>query len=242
MNSERGTSNAKPGTRTPAVRSVLTSTHGRVLTQDAADALSPRLLVVFHGYAQSAEIALADAAAIPGVAEHWHVVAIQALHRFYAKDERVVASWMTRQDRDEAIADNVAYVDRVVAGEIARRVNRGPVRTSDRHPLVFLGFSQGASMAYRAALLGQHPAAGVVALGGDIPPEVRDAGEAARQPWPSVLIGAGTHDAWFAGRLGEDAAFLQSRRIPHEVCRFDGGHEWTGEFRSMVGRWLDALA
>ena len=219
-------------------RSVVTSTHGRILVQDAADSLSPHLLVVFHGYAQSAEVALMDVAAIPGVAAQWRVVAVQALHRFYGKDERVVASWMTRQDRDEAVADNVAYVDRVVAEEIGRR----PVRALDRHRVVFLGFSQGAAMAYRAAVLGQHPAAGVVALGGDIPPEVKDAARW-RQPCPPVLIGAGVREQWYTpDKASADSAFLVSQGVKPEVCRFDGGHEWTDEFRSAVGRWLGTLA
>ena len=50
-----------------------------------------------HGYAQNAEIMLEDARRIPGVAE-WRVASIEALHLFYARDQVVVASWMTRQD------------------------------------------------------------------------------------------------------------------------------------------------
>jgi predicted esterase len=220
------------------IRTVPTPIHGRVLIQDAADSLSPRLLVVFHGYAQSAEVALMDVSPIPGVAEQWHVVAIQGLHRFYGKDERVVASWMTRQDRDEAIADNVAYVDRVIAEEGARRAAAGSVR----HRIVFLGFSQGASMAYRAAMLGAHQAAGVVALAGDIPPEVKDPARR-RQPCPSVLIGAGVREHWYTpDKVSADTAFVVSQGVTPEVCRFDGGHEWTDEFRAAVGRWLGALA
>ena len=45
-------------------------------------------------------------------------------------------------------------------------------------------------MAYRAAVLGRHPAAGVIALGGDIPPEVRARAETGRRD--SALAG-GTH-------------------------------------------------
>lgn len=225
-------------------RTVLTSTHGRVLVQDAADSLSPDLLVVFHGYAQSAEVALMDVSSIPGVAERWRVVAIQALHRFYAKDERVVASWMTRQDRDEAVADNVAYVDRVVAEEIAQQVpdDRRPVRASARPRVVFLGFSQGASMAYRAAVLGRHRAAGVIALAGDIPPEVKQPA-AARQPWPRVLIGAGDQEHWYtADKVSADSAFLVTQGVKPDICRFNGGHEWTNEFRAAAGQWLGTLA
>ena len=38
--------------------------------------------------------------------------------------------------------------------------------------LVYAGFSQGASMAFRAAMSGGKACDGVVALGGDIPPEL----------------------------------------------------------------------
>jgi predicted esterase len=150
------------------------------------------------------------------------------LHRFYARgDQAVVASWMTLQDRDVAIADNIAYVDRAVdaAGGGEARV------------IVFVGFSQGVAMAYRAALFGRWPAAGVLALGGDIPP---DAQVGISRAWPRVLLGAGAKDTWYDnGKLAADEAFLTSRGIPHDIVRYDGGHEWTDEFRLAAGRWLE---
>ena len=95
---------------------VETPTHGRVLVEDSADPSSRRLLVVFHGYAQSADDILSEVRQIPGVSG-WRVAAVQALHRFYARDrQKTVASWMTREDRELAIADNVTYVDRVIDG------------------------------------------------------------------------------------------------------------------------------
>lgn len=209
---------------------VETVTHGLVLVDEPQGPYSGRVLVACHGYAQTAEIMLEDARRIPGVKEGWRVVSVQALHRFYARsDQSVVASWMTRQDRELAIADNVAYLDRAVdvAGGAAARI------------LVFLGFSQGAAMAYRAALRGRYPAAGIVALGGDIPPDTEL--KTARR-WPPVLLGAGTRDIWYtAERASADEQYLASRAIPHEIVRFDGGHEWTAEFRDAAGRWLDAL-
>ena len=100
---------------------------------------------------------------IPNASE-WLLVAVQALHPFYTKNERIVASWMTRLDRELAIADNVRYVAAVVE---AVRDELG-LETS---PIVFAGFSQGVAMAYRAAAA--IPAAGVIALAGDVPPTSR---------------------------------------------------------------------
>ena len=88
-------------------------THGRYLVREGP---SQRLLVGFHGYAESAEAHMAELQKIRG-SESWTLVAVQALNRFYAR-ERIVANWMTSQDRELAIEDNIAYV----------RANLPPVR------------------------------------------------------------------------------------------------------------------
>ncbi len=175
---------------------------------------------------------------IPG-AERWRLISVQALHRFYTRnDQAVVASWTTRQDRELAIADNIEYVNRAVATVVAERSNSEPTNPNSELRVVFLGFSQGASMAARAALRGSHRAAGLVMLGGDIPPDVR---ELANATWPPVLIGCGTQDTWYAKHLDSDLEFLRGRGVRHELVRFDGGHEFTDEFRRRVGSWLVGL-
>ena len=137
-------------------------------------------LVAFHGYGQSSDDILSEVQRIPGASE-WQIVAIQGLHRFYTRtDQQVVASWMTRQDRELAIADNIQYVDRVL-DRIA--LENGTPAAPASPKLVFLGFSQGVAMAYRAALRGRHRAAGIVALAGEIPPELRSGSpDCMRQP------------------------------------------------------------
>lgn len=201
--------------------------HGRVLIERAEDPLGA--LVGFHGYAQTAEDMMAELQQIPG-ADRWTKVSIQALHPFYIRgDSKVVASWMTRQDRELAIADNIAYVHKALEH----------VHTQ-HSALVYLGFSQGAAMAYRAALHSPHPVSGIVALGGDIPPELK---EDESLTWPPVLVGVGDREEWYAGeKLDTDLAFLTGRTIPHQIVRFDGGHEWTDEFRSAVGTFIASLA
>jgi predicted esterase len=208
-----------------------TITHGRVLVEDAADSSLRRgTLVVFHGYGQSAEDMLGEVCRIAG-ASAWTIVAVQALHRFYTRDnQRVIASWMTRQDRELAIADNVEYVDRALA------------EVGIEAPVVFFGFSQGVAMAFRAALVGRQEAAGIVALAGDIPPELKEPGVTARR-WPPVFIATGSRDTWFTpARLAGEVSFLESRQVPHEALVFEGGHEWTDTFREAAGAWLERLA
>lgn len=208
--------------------SIETTTHGRVLVQDASVSPPAGLIVAFHGYGRAADDELDEIGKIAGI-ERWTVASAQALHRFYTRgDQKVIASWMTRQDREVAIADNVAYVDRVVDAI-------GPAR-----PLVFAGFSQGAAMAYRAAMLGKHRATGVIALGGDIPPELKS--ESVSRAWPLVFVGAGRDDRYYTpAKVDADAAFLAAHNAPHDIVRFSGGHEWTDEFREAAGRWLQRV-
>src|ERR1700741_5261632 len=92
--------------------SIEVTTHGRYLL-DGAGPGKP-MLVGFHGYGESAEMELSRLRSIPG-AEGWTVLAIQGLHRFYRRrSDEIVASWMTRQDRELAIHDNCSYVAKVI--------------------------------------------------------------------------------------------------------------------------------
>ena len=234
---------------TPRILALETSTHGRVLVEDAADGAAPAgLIVAFHGYGHNAQIMLDAVRQIPG-ASRWRIASVQALHRFYARDSQtVIASWMTREDRELAIADNVAYVDRAIEMSQAGPTEDRSASRVQGPPVVLVGFSQGTSMAYRAALLGRHGVSGVIALGGDIPPELktnepRDRPHASARAWPAVLIGAGATDPYYtATKLDSDLAFLSSRGVPHDVVRYAGGHEWTEAFRRAAGDWLATRA
>ena len=203
-------------------------TTGAYLVRAAAGQGPSPLLVGFHGYSGTAEGCLSELDRIPGSSAYC-AVAVQALHRFYdSRHREVVGSWMTSLDRDLAIADNVEYVASV------RRALEDSVPGDGR--IVYLGFSQGTSMAYRAAARGTRPASGIVALGGDLPPDV---GDDTAVHLPPVLIGRGLRDEWYTEeKLGKDLERLKARGAEVEVVRFDGGHAWTDEFRSAVGSFL----
>jgi predicted esterase len=225
--------------------SVKTDIHGRVLIEGAAVSVSRGVLIVFHGYAQQAEDAFSAVKGVPGI-EDWLIVAPQALHRFYlhggrTPDDPVVGSWMTRQDREVAIMDALAYVDRIIDRLVGPQARDVPSPTSETYGaneprIVFAGFSQGASMAYRAGILGRHRAAGIVALGGDIPPEVKPAPSIS---WPPVLIGAGSEDSWYSvPKVAADRAWLTAHGVTYTIARYRGGHEWTDEFKRAMGAFL----
>ena len=199
-------------------RTIGATVHGRYLVRSGPP---ERLLVGFHGYAENAERHIVEMTRIPGV-ENWTVAAVQALHPFYlSRTLEIVASWMTRQERELAIADNKAYVRSVVSA------------LPRPHSLVFLGFSQGTAMAYRAAA--DQRSAAVIVLGGDLPPDVT-AGI------PPVLIGRGSRDDWYTQeKFEKDLKFLKTVTSV-TPCLYDGAHEWTDEFRAAAGEFLARLS
>ena len=97
--------------------------------------------------------------------------------------------------------------------------------------------SQGTATAFRAACASTLPCA-VVALGGDVPPEL----DSRRLAWPRrVLIGRGTRDEWYsAEKHASDLDRLREAGTPVEPLTLDAGHEWTPEFSAAVGRFLAA--
>ena len=204
---------------------------GRYLVRPPATGSSPPLLIGFHGYGESAQQHLEELTRIPG-ADAWLLVSVQGLHRFYErKSGRVVASWMTSQDRLAMIEHNVAYVDAVVEEVRARYTSTGP--------LVFSGFSQGVAMAYRAATRGVTRPAGLVALAGDVPPELQEQEDL---QWPDVVLGRGADDTLYSQeRMNEDLAFLTTTGCRVERVIFEGGHHWHDEFRHAAGRMLETI-
>jgi predicted esterase len=206
-------------------RTIATTTHGRFLVAPASESPAP-LCVGFHGYAEPAEAMLERLRSIPG-AERWVRVSIQGLNRFYQRrTNEVIAGWMTRQDRELAIADNLEYVSAALA-DVSRE-------WSTRAPVIFSGFSQGVAMAFRAAAASG--AAAVIAAGGDVPPEIPRERLAAIE---SVLLCRGSRDEWYsAEKFAADRQRLSDAGVALTVVEFEGGHEWSREVVAASSSFL----
>ena len=187
-------------------------------------------MVGCHGYAENAEDQMARMRRV-AADDSWLLCSIQALHPFFTRaDGGIVAGWLTSLDRPLAIGDNLRYI-----GSVAATLEEG---YSIRPGRVFCGFSQGATMAYRAAADaggGVH----VIAAGGGIPDEL-DADRLARLG--GVLIGRGNRDR----RYGEeamlrDAARLGDAGVPASTATFEGIHEWGEAFDPVVRDYLAVL-
>jgi predicted esterase len=210
-------------------RTIEVSTHGRYLVVPPRTAIPRGILIGCHGYAEQASIQMERQQAIAGLSE-WLLISVQGLHRFYRpRSQEVIASWMTREDRELAIADNSAFVSAVVDAVVREWRVTGP--------LVFAGFSQGAAMAFRAACGSARPVAAVIALGGDVPPELS---RSALARIPAVLLGRGDHDQWYSPeQFAADAGRLRDAGVDLTVCGFAAAHLWTTVFSDAVSSFLD---
>jgi predicted esterase len=106
----------------------------------------------------------------------------------------------------------------------------------DSLPVVFAGFSQGVAMAYRAACRGPRRATGIIAVGGDLPPEL------AQDPavvFPPILLVRGASDEWYkAEKFEEDKASLTLGGADVTAVTAGCGHEWNDEVNDLAARFL----
>ena len=192
------------------------------------------LWIVCHGYGQLAREFLAgfEPIAAPGRL----IAAPEALSRFYTGSAdarhsaaRVGASWMTREDREAEIADQIAYLDGIADQLLSQLPDRPRVRA--------LGFSQGASAVCRWAVLGKTRPNELILWAGEIPAEFTDETLAERLRHVAVNVVAGSRD-----RLVPDAlvrhqeARLRKAGLEPRVSRFDGGHRLdSGTLHKLSG-------
>lgn len=190
----------------------------------------PALLIALHGWGQNCRRMLRD---LGPVRDHNVVVAApQAPHPFYLDMEsgKVGFHWLTRYERDQAVADTNALIARLV--EALR----------ERHPFdparVFvLGFSQGCSMAWRFCVSGLVEPAGMIACGADLPPDVAEKLPGHR-PFPVLLV-HGREDTIIAPRkMHEAQATLTAKGYSFTAHEFEGGHEIPRDVADAIGRWI----
>jgi len=209
-------------------RTISVRAHGRYLIEAPPAAVAT--VVGFHGYQENAAIHLAVLRRIAN-GRALNLISIQALNRFYTRTNAVVAGWMTTEDRDLVIADNVAYVAAVLA-EVAGE-------TGLPRPLIYAGFSQGVAMAYRAAAFVPRPCDGVIVLAGDVPPDVAPVAAGL----PPVLVGRGLADKWYTDeKSAADLAVLRGAGVAVVEHVFGAGHEWDESFVARAGVFIDERA
>ena len=182
------------------------------------------LWIVCHGYGQLAGTFVAP---FEKLATAWRrIVAPEALSRFYLDatrkpgdaEPRVGATWMTREDREREIDDQVSYLDALVDRVRPGRGGRG-VR------LRVLGFSQGVATVVRWVDRGRVRADEIILWAGSFPPDVDLAAFAARIGTVPVVLVVGTRDElapWAAADV--TVGRLVDAGVAARLVTFHGGH------------------
>lgn len=183
----------------------------------------PEAWIVLHGLGQLASVFITYFESIATTERL--VVAPEGLNRYYVapgasggtSDARVGATWMTREDRENEIADYVDFLDAVYAESVA-----GAGRVT------VLGFSQGVATACRWVARGRSRVDRLVSWAGQLPPDV-DLGVLARLPGGVTLV-AGERDE-FAPWIeeGRHESRLAEAGARYDVVSFPGGHRMDRE-------------
>ena len=192
----------------------------RYYTIGSADQVSD-IWIVCHGYGQ---LAARFITAFQCIAEHGRlIVAPEALHRFYrdpppapAASRRVGATWMTREDRENDIADYVDYLDLLIS-EI---VSRAP---SAR--LHVLGFSQGSATVLRWAANASRVPDHIILWAGEVPQDVDWTAAARKLAKTRIDVVRGSRDDLTSEEgLSRNLRTLSEVALEYHVHQFNGGH------------------
>lgn len=176
-----------------------------------------RLLVVLHGYGQSAFFFLKKFEFL--VAKGYFIVAPEGMHRFYLEGTsgRVGASWMTREARLDDIEDNFNYLE----GLVGKFTEQNSFLSLD-----VLGFSQGAATATRWFEHSQHTFRSFVLWASVFPEDV--AMNFSTNRTTKCYFVLGDSDPYFEEEI--ELQCLETYQSLHfEIIRFDGKHEMNQE-------------
>lgn len=197
------------------------SFEGRYFT--LGNARSPsQIWFVLHGYGQLASFFIRKFACLEE--RNILVVAPEGLSKFYLEEpgermksgnNRVGASWMTREDRTTDIGNYLAFLDSV--GKEVLKTNQIPITV--------LGFSQGAATATRWVLDGQLNFHRLILWAGILPPDIDlSAGKDILKNKEVILV-YGDKDPFLSdSRFVEMTALSEKLEVNPRVVSFKGGH------------------
>ena len=172
--------------------------------------------IVLHGYGHLARFFLNE---FEGLEEDKYIVAPEGLSRFYIDKAhtRVGATWMTREDRDNEMADQITYLDQLAMHLRAHCPAKALIHC--------MGFSQGVAAACRWAANGKTDIKRLVLWGGSMPPELDH--ELLLDRWSDVhvdLVHGDADDVVPESVLLQSQAKLRAGHVDFGTTIFSGGH------------------
>jgi predicted esterase len=187
------------------------------------------ILFVCHGYGQLASVFLEQ---FQGISDRkFLIVAAEGLHRFYWEkfSGRVVASWMTKEDRDSDINDYVLFLD-AVHDEVKPLCPPG-VRVHA------LGFSQGAATVARWVARSEMKIESLIFWAGEFPKDINLEVIEERFNALRLIVVCGSADQFISNTKLYQDSFVNLGMKPENVV-FEGKHMIEEE---TLRRLVDSL-
>lgn len=174
-----------------------------------------RVIIACHGYAQLAEYFLKWFEEIN--TEETVIIAPEGLHRFYWKgfNGKVVASWMTKEDRENDIKDYCLFLDNVM----------DQLPLDDSIQCIALGFSQGAATISRWAASTHHNINHLVLWAGVFPDDVSIEQINFKFDTPIHVLFGDEDEFYQNSELEELRNYLSEKHLNFEFISFQGKHK-----------------
>lgn len=198
---------------------IITSKTARYFTLGAPSLKVKHVWFVLHGYGQLAAQFINNFEIINN--DENYIIAPEALNKYYASrfSQKVGATWMTKENREDEINDYINFLDSVYEKEITQF-------EKDKIIITVLGFSQATATATRWLVNGKSKADNFLIWAGDIPPDTDP--EKLKTVFNSMNINfvVGNKDEFINDtRLEEEINRFKKLEIDFTVHRFEGGHE-----------------
>jgi predicted esterase len=174
--------------------------------------------IVCHGYAQLANYFIRNFEGLNN--GKTLIVAPEGLHRFYWQgfSGRVVASWMTREDRLDDIADYCNFLS-AVYDECIPLLNKSV-------QINIFGFSQGTATVLRWLSIKKPNIDNLILWGGTFPSDINFEMDKQYFDTFKTYFVMGTKDEYISNEeVEEQEAILKNNAINYSSIRFEGKHE-----------------
>ena len=196
----------------------------RYYTQGELITTTQKIWFVLHGYGQLAKFFISKFKVLSDAGVY--VIAPEGLSKFYLEDvtsrartgnNRVGATWMTRENRLSDIDNYITYLTLIYQKEVPHDF-RGEV--------TFLGFSQGAATATRWSIDGNHAFNQLILWAGILPADMDFEKAHGKLKDKKIIEVFGKADPYLTDeRLKEVISLNERLNINPTLIEFEGGHE-----------------
>ncbi len=196
--------------------------HARYYKLGEINSSTHQIWFVLHGYGQLAQYFIRKFRILES--KNICVIAPEGLSRFYLeplensgrKNNRVGATWMTRENRETDIANYLTYLDSILQKEVK----------DSSVPVTILGFSQGSATASRWAVNGHVKFERLILWAGILPPDMNLREGSKTFQGKKLQFVFGTRDPFLTdNRFTEMRALTEKFHAAVEEISFEGEHD-----------------